>query len=52
MQSNFRAENLKKAKWLLTKNLEIAQDRQQEMYPKVEEKKPWWYYLKLRIFGL
>ncbi len=52
MQSNFRAEKLKRAKWLLTKGLEIAQEKQQELEPQVEKKRSWFHHLKLRLFGL
>jgi len=52
MRSDFVAEKLKKAKWVLTKNLEISQDRQKAMEPEVPKRKSWWHRLKLRIFGL
>ncbi|MEA3492379.1 MAG: hypothetical protein U9R27_10815 [Campylobacterota bacterium] len=52
MQSDFVPKKLKKAKWLLTKNLDISKERQEEIYPKIPKKRSWWYRLKLRIFGL
>lgn len=52
MQNNFRAEKLKKAKWLLTKNLEIATQREQEDTPKAEKKRTFLEYIKLKLFGL
>ncbi len=52
MQSDFVAEKLKKAKWILTKNYDISKDRQEELESKIYAKKSWWHRLKLRIFGL
>jgi len=52
MQSDFVAEKLRKAKWVLTKNYDIAKDRQEALELKMRAKRSWWYRLKLRIFGL
>ncbi len=52
MQSDFVAEKLKKAKWVLTKNYDVAKERQQALEPKVRVKRTWWHRLKLRLFGL
>jgi len=52
MQSDFVAEKLKKAKWVLTKSYDVAKERQQALDPKVRVKRSWWHRLKLRIFGL
>lgn len=52
MQSDFMPEKLKKAKWILTKNLEYSKEKQKELEPQIPQKRSWWHWLKLRIFGL
>jgi len=49
MKSDFVPEKMKKAKWVLTKNLEIAQEKEEALRPKIPQKQSWWYWLKLRI---
>ena len=43
MQSDFVPEKLKKAKWRLTKNLEISEDKLKEMEPELPRKKHHWW---------
>jgi len=52
MQSDFVPEKLKKAKWEVTKRLEIAQEKQKALEPKRIPKRSWWHRLKLKLFGL
>ncbi len=43
MQSDFIPEKMKKAKWALIKNLEIAQEKEEAMKPKIfTAGLPWW----------
>ncbi|MEA3419924.1 MAG: hypothetical protein U9Q90_11070 [Campylobacterota bacterium] len=51
MHSDFEAVRLKRAKRILIKKLEYAQDQQQIMKLKVPKKYSWWHRLKLRLFG-
>jgi len=51
MQNNFVPEKMKRAKWILTKNLERAREKEEALNPKVHDRKAvwwrrWWRYLK------
>jgi hypothetical protein len=59
MKSDFIPEQLKKAKWELTKKLEIAQEREAAMQPSIPKKRSWFKqiilhieWLKFRLFEL
>ncbi|SFV54056.1 hypothetical protein MNB_SV-6-101 [hydrothermal vent metagenome] len=51
MLRSFRAEHLKKAKWLLTRDLELAQERQNQIRHRPRKKRSIWSKIKSKLFG-
>jgi len=49
MQSDFMPYKLKKSKMILAKKLEVAQQRQKELDPKIALRRSWWHQLKLKV---
>ncbi|HHH37825.1 MAG TPA: hypothetical protein ENK77_04340 [Epsilonproteobacteria bacterium] len=49
MQSDFMPYKIKKSKIILAKKLELAQQRQKELDPKIALKRSWWHQLKLKV---
>jgi hypothetical protein len=50
MLHSFRAEHLKKAKWLLTRDLEIVQEKQNNIRQKPHKKRSIWSKIKAKLF--
>jgi len=46
MQNDFMPYKIKKSKMILAKRLEVAQQRQKELDPKIAFKRSWWHRLK------